>query len=240
MKFYTVSLAVILFMSMSLTSCYKGVFGIKGKGSTVSEVRSISGFNEIELSIDADVTYIQDTEYSVVIEAQSNILNVLDTDVSGNTLEIEFHKNVFSHSKIKIEIHSPEIKGLKISGSGEISSNHPIVTSVMDLKISGSGRINLTSLTAETMSGTISGSGDISIDSGTVTDEVFNISGSGSIYTLEMVSQNSDTKISGSGSAFIHVIEELYVKISGSGNVSYKGQPTIDTHISGSGDLIHL
>jgi hypothetical protein len=240
MKFYTLSLATIVFVSISLTSCYKGVFGIHGKGSNVSEVRSVSGFDKIELALDAEVTYVQDTDYSVVVEAQSNILDVLDTDVSGSILKIDFHRNVCTHSKIKITIHSPEIKALTISGSGEISSSQPIVTFLMDLKISGSGKINLTSLTAETMSGTISGSGDITIDSGTVTDEVFSISGSGSIYTLEMVSQNSDTKISGSGSAFINVMQELYVKISGSGNVSYKGQPTVDTHISGSGDLIHL
>lgn len=231
----------LIFLFVALTACNKSIFGsIKGKGPNVTEIRSITGFNKIRLDIDADITYIQDSNYFVEISAQENVLNVLTTKVSAGELNVEFSKWVRRHSNISIVIHSPEIKGLNISGSGNITANGPINTNYMDLHISGSGNINLGTLNSDELEASISGSGNIQVNGGTANNQRATISGSGSMDMLGLSATNSNAKISGSGSITVKVIQQLDATISGSGNIRYAGTPIVNTHISGSGSVIHL
>lgn len=229
------------FILLSTTSCKKGgIFGMTGKGNPVSQTRSVSGFNKIHLSIDADVYYVQDTFYSVEISAQSNIMSNLETNVSGNKLEIEFDKRVLKHSKITITIHAPDIYALEISGSGKIEAQSAINTSSMKLRISGSGDIYLSSLNAGILDSEISGSGNINLYGGTIGTETLEISGSGDIDALGAVASSATARISGSGNVSLHATDNLNASISGSGDVKYRGNPAVNVNISGSGKIIHL
>lgn len=239
MKIYKLSLALIL-VFFGLTSCHKRLFGIRGKGEIVSETRSISSFDRIELSTNVNVTYVQDSIYSIVVEGQENVLNVLKTTVSGSTLEVDFNRAVYKHKPVTVTVHSPSIYGLMISGSGKISAPSLIKTTSLTLNISGSGAISISNLITESMDATISGSGDISVSTGTASTENITISGSGSVFSVGLLAQKSTVTISGSGDVYVDVLSQLNAKIAGSGNISYKGQPAINTDISGSGDLIHL
>ncbi len=230
-----------VFIGLSVSSCGKGkIFGIKGKGSNVTQTRNVSGFNEIHLSIDADVYYVQDSFYSVEISAQPNVLSELETDVEGNELEIEFDKRVFSHSKITITIHAPNIQELNISGSGKIEAQGAINASNMKLKISGSGDLILSSLTGSYLDANISGSGNITVSGGTLDNEDLKISGSGDINVVNLVAKNATANISGSGNISVQATEHLDASISGSGDIKYLGNPLINVNISGSGKVIHL
>lgn len=235
---FLIPVAVI---ALTLTSCHKGkIFGVVGKGNTITQTRNVSGFDKIHLSINADVYVVQDTFYSVEISAQSNVLSVLETEVEGNELEIDFDKRVLKHSNIKIVIHMPDVRGLSISGSGKIEAQSAISTHTMKLRISGSGDIYLSSLVASSLDANISGSGNIKIAGGTIASEDLNISGSGDIDALNAVAANCTAKISGSGNISAHVTNNLNATISGSGDIKYTGNPGVNVNVSGSGKVIHL
>lgn len=231
----------LIFLFVALTACNKSIFGsIKGKGPNITEIRSITGFNKIRLDIDADITYVQDSNYFVEISAQENVLNVLTTEVSAGELNIEFSKWVRRHSNISIVVHCPDIQGMSISGSGNITATGTVNTNYMDLHISGSGNISLNSLTSNELEASISGSGNIQVNGGTVINQRATISGSGNMEMLGLTATNSNAKISGSGSITVKVIQQLDATISGSGDIRYSGNPIVNTHISGSGSVIHL
>jgi hypothetical protein len=231
-------LGIICFFS---PACKKGgPWGIRGEGSNTTEVRNLSGFDKIHLSIDADVFYTQDSLFKVEISAQPNILAVLKSEVNGTELTFDYRRNVWDHNKVKITVHSPNIKSFSISGSGNITAQNSLTSNSFDMSISGSGNVYIPSISTSDISGTISGSGDVTISGGTVTNESFNVSGSGNIDTENMVSESSVVKVSGSGNAIVNVSENLDASISGSGNVSYKGKASVQSHLSGSGRLIHL
>lgn len=240
MKSIKLILSVVLIALIS-QSCRKGgPWGIRGKGSNVTETRDLSGFDKIHLSIDGDVFYTQDSVYKVEISAQSNILAVLKSEVSAGELKFDYKRNVWDHNKIKITVHSPNIKRLSISGSGDILVQNTVTATNMELSISGSGSIYIPSLNAQSVSAGISGNGNAEITGGIVKTESFTISGSGNIFTENLNAESCVVKVSGSGNVFVNASENLDVTISGSGNVSYKGKPSITSHISGSGSLIHL
>lgn len=238
MKSTTFFSIILIALLSTFTSCKKGgPFGIIGKGSNVTETRDISGFDRIRLTTEADVIYTQDSTYYVEVNGQKNIIDVLDLKNENGTLQIGFDKNVWKHNKIKIIIHSPNIYGLFISGSGDIKSYTKINTSYLNLGISGSGDIELNTVVATTMDAKISGSGDIDIETGEVNTQNLQISGSGEMDLEQLASTNCLCKISGSGDMSVKALENLDVQISGSGDVSYSGRPVINSKITGSGKL---
>jgi len=240
MKSFKFILAVSI-ISIFIQSCRKGIlWGITGKGSNITEVRAASGYNSIQLSIDADVSYTQDSVYYLEISAQPNIMKVLATEVNGSELKIDFKRNVWKHHTVKITVHSPNMNKLGISGSGDIAVSNAIKTSDMSLSISGSGDISIPSLIAETLTAKISGSGNITVSDGKINSEELSISGSGNIKTDNAVCNNNTSKISGSGDISLYATENLNISISGSGDIRYRGQPAVSSKISGSGSLIHI
>jgi len=238
------SLKLILPLALlftAFTACNKHIFGsVKGKGPDVTEIRPLTGFNKISLEMDADITYVQDADYYVEITAQSNILDVITTKISAGELEFDTKKWLRHHNPIKIIVHSPEMRGLSISGSGNIDTQNDITTNDMDLHISGSGNITINSLQTEELESSISGSGNISINGGTANNEKATISGSGNVNAVDLAANNVNAKISGSGNITVWAILQLDATISGSGDILYKGQPIVNTHVSGSGSVVHL
>ena len=231
-------LLIILF-AVGMASCEK----VKGKGDIISQTRTVSGFNKINLSIDATVYFTSDTVYYLEVKAQQNILDILETTVNSNDeMLIRYKKGVVvgKHEPIEIFMAAPGINGFGISGSGSIFINNELTGDYIDMGISGSGDIHLVQLAAGELNATISGSGSIYVTEGTLNEEDLKISGSGVIDVAGVECATVYIDISGSGNIYTWATQLMDVTISGSGNVYYKGSPVINTHISGSGSLIPL
>ncbi len=208
---------------------------IIGSGNMISENRTAGSFSSIELQGIGDL-YVSDGPQSLRIEAEDNILPVLRSDVSGGRLTISTSTCVTPRRSIKIYASAPEVKGLYLSGSGNIISISPIHTDSMDLGMSGSGGINL-DVDCKDLSTVISGSGSALLK-GSASSSSVTIIGSGSMHGYDLVTNRSSITISGSGQAEVNVNDELDTKISGSGAVHYKGNPSrINQQVSGSGSL---
>lgn len=237
-----------------MASCGKSAFRIKGDGNVASETRALAVFNKVENEGAFDVYIIQDSISEVIIEAESNLIGYIRTEVQGNTLSIYTKENLKTHYPIKLYIRTPDVNSVRLSGSGLINlgtintDNLEVVLSgsgditgtvfadYTEVGINGSGTANM-SLNAAEVQTSISGSGDMYFSGEAVTAH-FGISGSGSIRAYNLVLQNCYADISGSGDMFVNVSELLDVKISGSGSVHYIGYPEIHTNISGSGSVI--
>lgn len=231
----------IVMISSFAQSCRKGCpYAVRGRGSLVTETRSLDNFDKIQLSVDADLIYVQDSVYRVEITAQSNIQAILEAKVRNNRLTFEFRRNVWDYKDVTIVVHAPTVSELAISGSGEISVENTLHTNNLELKISGSGSIDIQHLEASHLKSSISGSGDIEISGGTLKSQYITISGSGDFEADACIAETSQCRISGSGEIQVYVTESLDVTISGSGNLRYRGRPAITSKMSGSGRLISL
>ena len=233
-----VLLLSIALLAVALQSCRK----VSGSGPVVTENRSISGFKEIKSDISGEVYVTSGPVYKVSIEAQQNIIDVIETVLNDDRLTIRVKNNtsVRAEDKIIVRITSPDIRGLIVSGSGNISANEPITASDLYMNVSGSGDIYLNGLAAFTLDANISGSGRIDIASGSLNSESLEISGSGDMDFLNLLSKDADVKISGSGSAKVKATDHLKVRITGSGDVYYSGNPAVDVQITGSGSMKHI
>jgi hypothetical protein len=219
-----------------LSSCEKVV----GEGPIVTETRSVTNFKKISVNISGVINYSIGPVYKVELQAQQNILDILQTNLSGDelVLKVKEGKRLKTHEDIVINITAPYVQRINLSGSANLFVTGDVENNEMDLKVSGSGNIKIQKVAiTEKLIATISGSGGIFIQSGTCKNEHLKISGSGKIDLADILSEKATTEISGSGDMLVNLSQSLNATISGSGSVLYKGNPVITTHISGSGKV---
>ncbi len=241
MKKLNIALSLGFVAVVLLSSCGKNGLCVRGSGPVVSETRSLASFNKITLDVSADIYLTQDSVQSVIIKAQENILDILETEVVNGRLKIDFDRNcVKNHDQINIYITVADIREVDIQGSGDVIALSPISTSDLSFEIDGSGSIQVPHVTANSIGIDISGSGDASFaGDSTVNYLDIDINGSGDIKAFGLPVNHVKVDIDGSGDARVHALQSLDIYISGSGNVYYMGYPQITTHISGSGDIIN-
>lgn len=211
---------------------------IDANGSIVSEELNLGSFHSVELRVAGKVYIRQGTQQEVIVEAPRDLIRELELDVRNGLWEIETDRCVrYNNSDFTVYITIPDIRSLRVSGSGDIISENTLRTGDLDLSVSGSGRIDA-AVEADDIDANISGSGSILLE-GTADFLDFLISGSGDFKCFDLLATSAFILISGSGDAEVNLSDSLDVKISGSGDVFYKGNPSVNTQISGSGRVIN-
>lgn len=228
---------VLLLLLAAMISCRKRV---TGEGPVVKQDRTPAAFDRISHEIDGVVYVTQEGTTRLTVEAQQNILDILETPVKDGELKIQFknHTNVRTHDPIIVRISNPVINGLDVEGSGDLLMTNTLQANQLQLDVSGSGSIKAGDLlVAGRLSANISGSGGILALGGHANSGSLVVSGSGWINLLPVEHKTVEADISGSGNIKATVTDRLDARISGSGSVLYQGNPTVDTHVSGSGSV---
>lgn len=231
-KLLSFSLFVLL---IGTTSCIYDT--VEGNGIRATESRITGSFDKVKSSGSFEVYISKGDEYEVLVSAEENVIPFIETRVIDGILKIEIEDRTSIRNDIpmKIFITMPELRGLKLSGSGTIDTDY-FECNEMDILVSGSGQIT-TACDTRKLEISISGSGSIDI-SGNTKNAEFVISGSGNIKAANLTTEDCISKISGSGNVWIQVDNFLEARISGSGSVYYYGEPQIEKNISGSGNVI--
>lgn len=231
----------LLILSIISSSCERNMFCIKGSGDIISENRSLTAFNKIDFQSVGTIHLIQGSEYHAEIKAQSNIINITDTEIDNNgCLIISTRKCIQNTNDIDIYITAPDFSNIELSGSGKIMATDVIDVDKIEVHITGSGDISFSDLKSSYLYSHISGSGTISIIANDpIEEQRILIDGSGDIKNYGVNSNNVDILIEGSGNCFVYALEQLDITISGSGSVYYKGSPLINQKILGSGNVFY-
>lgn len=231
----------VIFILAGLAFIFAGNLKLHAQKNVEREARLVSNFTIVDIGIAGEVFLSQGSAFKLELEGDAELLEEIETSVSGKTLRVRYPRSFFqrNQSKVKVYITMPVIEGLNISGSARLTAETPVKTSAIDFNISGSGRVKINNLQAETVSSRISGSGGIELGgSARIQEMKITISGSGSLNVLELPAEKAFINISGSGSCRVYVNEYLEARISGSGVVYYSGKPQIEAKISGSGRVL--
>ncbi|NVK84054.1 MAG: DUF2807 domain-containing protein [Cytophagia bacterium] len=227
MRRISITLILILFTSLAW--------------SQTKETRDVGDFDFIAMNISGKVYISQGNKNEVIVEADDRDMDKIRTEVRGGRLSISTRDNGrwFKwgdgiEGRVNIYITLKELRGVSVSGSGDVISQNTIKTDDFEASISGSGDIEV-ELDARAIESRITGSGNIELK-GSAQRARLGISGSGKYFAEELKVDDYNVTISGSGRAAINTNGELDVRISGSGSVYYSGNPTgVNTNVSGSG-----
>lgn len=237
--------ALILIASLVLTSCLD-VLGESGNGISVQQVIEVGEFDSISVPSYIDVYYTQTPgAQSLTLTCDENLVTYYAIVVENGTLKVKTKPNVSVRSKAKtfLTVNSPTLNELRLSGSGDVFIDGPIVADKdFSVSISGSGdcKVNGT-VRCEGFSAHTSGSGDTFLAGIVAGSAEFKDTGSGDIKSTGVTADNISISLSGSGDCSLECKDAgvISVKISGSGDVTLKGNARSLGNISltGSGDL---
>jgi len=239
-KLYVISL---LFIIGSLLGCCSldnlgNIITVKGNGNVITSEKTVSSFEKINIGSGAEVRFYASRDYRTIVTVDSNLLEYIEIDTRGDTLNIGTKNENFSFTKYLVEVYCPAVNSVSVSGSGRFYGMNKINVSTFTSNVLGSGMIEGT-IESETFSAKISGSGKITVI-GNSKDLDIDISGSGSFNGSEFGINKASVRINGSGEANVNVSEYLDANISGSGVINFYGNPKIDYKVSGSGRLKKL
>ncbi len=233
------TIALISIIVLFTVSCKWSVGVVRGSGNIITEERDVSDFSRVHLSGTGDLIISQGDEESLVIEADDNVIPLIETDVFGGELTIRFKRgySFVPNSSMKFYLTVKELDKISLSGAGSISGEN-FEAEELEFEISGAGDIDF-DINAETVEVYLSGAGDISL-SGEVERQKIRLSGAGKYDGEDLESKLCDITVSGVGDATVNVSEELDVNISGIGNVNYIGSPRVEQKISGLGKITSI
>jgi hypothetical protein len=209
---------------------------VKGNGVIRDQARSVSGFSAVGLGIPAKVEVRLGTTEGITVQADENLLPLIETSVNGRSLEIKpVRKNLSLESKsIRIVVQAKQIEQLDVGGSGSISSD-AIKGSKLQLNIGGSGAVEVKRADIERISVAIGGSGSARIGGGAAKLLHVSIGGSGDANAAGLVADQAEISVAGSGDAQVAARNALTVTIAGSGNITYWGDAAVTQTVVGSG-----
>jgi len=204
------------------------------------ETRDVSGFTEVSFGVSGDLFLKIGSEFRLEIEGDKDVIDDIETIVSGDRLTIrkENWKFSFNDERVTIHLTMPSLEGVGVSGSGKVQIMDPVKASDLNLSVSGSGKLYTERLEVGELDCSISGSGNINLGSeGSIEEGKIAISGSGNFNGDQIKIGKLSVSISGSGNCRCNAGESLDAQVSGSGNVTYSGNPRINARVSGSGHV---
>lgn len=231
---------IMVFVALFNASCFSEWNAVSGKGNIISESRSATDFNSIELQTAADVEVVKGDSFQVNVSDYENLIQYLTVEVTGNRLIIKKEPGSVNlwNSKAKVTVTLPALYSLKLSGSGNMNVRSPF-NNLQSLTVLGSGNIGIASnCQLSQLEAQVTGSGNIDAV-GTVNELTTKISGSGNIHFAGLKAKNATCTVSGSGNMYVFIENQLDVYLSGSGDIVYYGTPVVNSYVSGSGRVYH-
>jgi hypothetical protein len=188
---------------------------VRGSGVVKSETREVKDFGIIESAGSGDVRVERGDTDSLTIEADDNILPLIETMVHDGKLKLKTKNNV------------------NLSTTRPIS--YRITTRRLDgVTIAGSGNVEATNVEAKSFAIAIAGAGNVNA-SGTADSLDITITGSGSVDALRLPARTVKAVVTGEGRITVSAAEKLEANIVGDGSIDYVGSPQVTKHIVGSG-----
>lgn len=228
----------ILFLIVIVFSFYSCVNTIDGDGNVITEERKVSSFNKIDISGNFEVLIKQGDTEQLEIEADKNLLELIEAKTKDNTLVIKSKKAIGNVESLKLYITFVDIKDIDISGAVELNSKGTIAAEELEIDISGAADVNI-DVEANLLKMDMSGASETTLKGKAENFEI-ELSGAGDLQAEKLKTKHTVVDISGAGSAKVFAKKTLNVEVSGAGSVQYKGKPKITKDISGAGSVSKL
>ncbi|MGE5071834.1 MAG: head GIN domain-containing protein [Anaerolineae bacterium] len=212
------TLATLILAALACSSLSTVTDRVIGSGHVAGEQRTVADFTAVELAGSADVNILLGEAQSVNVEADDNILPLIETKVTNGKLFVGTKSNV-----------------------DYTTTNHVVVTVVVKsldhVTLSGSGKVTVGDMHGTDLSVSLPGSGNINVE-GSVDHLNISLAGSGMVQCNGLKAKDAIVTLAGSGTINVYASESLNATVQGSGAIHYDGNPAnVTKNISGSGSI---
>lgn len=237
MKIFYKGLLTLILVSMVFTSCDTNC--VSGSGDKITTALDLDDVLEVVAYGNMKINIQYAEEQSVSVVGHPNIIDLLNTRISGGVWHIGFNADCVSDLDLTVNISVPDIEKIEMIGSGNIVVDDFLGLHELDMRVVGSGHILFNELNCEIFNIYVEGSGEVYAND-VASVEMYNatVIGSGKIDTYNVIGEECIASVIGSGGVNLTAIETLDAEIDGSGIINYMGNATVTKHIVGSGTVI--
>jgi len=225
MKTIKIILAVVLVSTLS--SCqFDFHSGINGNGNVITEERSVSNdFTEVRGSTGLDVYLTEGTENKIVIEADENLMKLIETNISNGKLTIRSSKNIGRSKAKKVHVTYISLDNIEASSGADVFGNSVIKSETLSLDCSSGADIEVEVFANELYAETSSGA-DIEVSGKT---NIFhaNASSGSDLDAKKLQAITCNAKASSGADITVTVKDNLDAKASSGGDIRYYGNPDL-------------
>lgn len=253
-RIYLLLIALFFLPSLACGNFITNYNYTRGSGTIVTQTIDVSDFDRISLESQGNVFIKQGQTESLTIEADDNILPLLETNVIGHELVLSTKPNVDidPSQAVVYTLTVKDLREITLKGSGDFMVD-ALSTDDLSILVSGSGDVNLEDLLAKGLTIRLSGSGDIFIGDmvvqavstdltgsgeislqGSADSQEVRVDGSGNYQAGDLETLSTEIDMSGSADITLWVTDQLDVSGNGSGDIRYYGDPNTDQSGSGS------
>lgn len=233
-----VKILVALFLALFVSSCAFDINfgdGKKGNGIVVEESRNLSeDFTVVSASEGIDVFVTQDDEFSINVEADENIIDLIGTDVKNGRLRIHAIENIGRATK-KVYVSLPDITALESSSGADLIAQNVINSERIELDASSGSDIQV-ELSARQVVADASSGADIKVSGKTERLDADASSGS-DIRAKELFTKICNADASSGAGISVNVSESLVADASSGADISYTGDASVQKKKSVSGSV---
>lgn len=235
MKSFKILIALLL--TATLTSCHfdLNLGQVNGEGEVVTKERTVGEFKAIHASEGMNVYITEGNENKVVVEADENLHEIIETYVEGNTLRIGTEKNIGRSKAKKVHVTYKSIESLDASSGADLIGNTVVRSETLALETSSGADLEVEIIAKEVYANSSSGS-DLTI-SGKANRFVAEASSGSDIKARQLEVLNCKAEASSGASISVNVKNEMEGHASSGGDIKYYGNPSdvsVRDNVSGS------
>lgn len=224
-----VKIAITLTLSLLFASCGLDFStGEKGNGNIKKQTRKVDKeFSSISASEGLNVYITQADDFSIKVEADENIIELIGTDIQDNVLNIHAIKNIGYGTK-NIYVSLPKITSLESSSAANLQVKNTINAEQLAIGTSSGGNLSAEIATKNLSIDASSGS-NITITGNTKNNNVVASSGA-NIHASDLISETCNARSSSGANIDINVSQSLTTNVSSGGDISYSGNAKVSSN----------
>lgn len=222
----SLKIAVVLFAAITLTACNFDIHlgQVNGNGNVVTEDRPVyEDFDRVKGSDGLDVYLTEGTENKIVVEADENLMDIIETEISNGRLHITTNENIGRAKSKKVHVTYVNLTEVGASSGADVIGNSVLRGERITLDSSSGAdlevEVNAKDVYAESSSGA-----DLKV-SGKATSLSANASSGSDIKARDLEVLTCTADASSGADITVNVKERLDGEASSGGDIKYYGNP---------------
>jgi len=228
---------VFILLSLTFSSCWVLGPSIKGNGNVTEEVRQVGAFDQIKVSRGMNVYITQGSPAKVVVIADENLHEIIQTEEDGGVLKIYADENIRWAKQKKVMVTVEKLIGLESSSGANAWSQNQIMSENLELRATSGSNITL-DVNAKVLVANCSSGANIKL-LGLAKEAELGTSSGANLKGAELKADHCTMQASSGGNVSATVIEKLDARASSGGNIDYYGDPQSIEISNSSGGNIH-
>ncbi len=208
-------------VALAFGSCDLNV--TKGNGDVVSKIRNVDHFTKVSGEGGVEVAVTMSDKESVTVEADSNLHDLITTEVKDGTLIVKSSGNVMNAKSFKILVTMPAVSALSISGGSTLKSSNLILSDAIHLS-SSSGSEMVVNIEADSVFCESSSGSEVDLNGKALHFESTSSSGS-EVNAKGLLANTVSAQATSGSSSDVHAIVSISAKASSGSDISYYGNP---------------